>query len=105
MTNSGKCSPNSSASGTQTIREWLSVLLAISEQIGGGLTAVMGYQDNIKAQSSMRGIIMHSAKGVTGSKKANKPSTKKKSKKGTAKEPGTNSSSKAVKSVKGVKWI
>ena len=79
------------------------VLLAESYAFIKMLTVDMGLEDNIKQPNLMKGIITSSAEGVITMAQVNKPSTKKKSKKGMVKERGTNSSLKAVKSVKGVR--
>ena len=79
------------------------VLLAESYAFIKMLTVDMGLEDNIKQPNLMKGIITSSAEGVITMAQVNKPSTKKKSKKGTVRERGTSSSLKAVKSVKGVR--
>lgn len=104
MRNCGKLSRNTSGLGIQTLMELRDALLAAAQAFGRASIVGTELVDSTKRLSLMKETIMRSAKSATASKEASKPSTKKKSKKGTAKEHGTRSSSKAVKSVKGVKW-
>jgi len=59
--------------------------------------------DSTKEQNLMKGMCISSAENATITERENKPSTKKKSKRGTVKERGINSSLNRVKSVNGVK--
>ena len=103
MQNFGKYLASLSDSEILTGRELESVLLAILEQNGKGLTLDMASAGSIRRSNTMKGTYIVSVSVAMGLKVDSKPSTKKKSKKGTAKERGTNSSLKAVKSVKGVR--
>ena len=101
MKNFGKYLANLSALETLTEKELRSVSLAISEQIGKGLMRGMVLDVNIRPSSTMSKTFIFNASVAMVLKGATKLSTKKKLKKGTAKEPGTGLSSKAVKSAKG----
>lgn len=79
------------------------VLLVMHENFGGKWTAVMELEGNTRRPNMMKGTITFNAKGVTDLKEVSRRYTKKKLKKGMAKEPGISSSSKAGKSAKGVK--
>lgn len=104
MANYGKSLASISASGIQTEKEIVNALRVISEGIGQGSIVVTGWAASTNRQSLTPEITTHSVSVVMDLMAVNKPSTKKKSKKGTVKEPGTNLSLKAVRSVKGVKW-
>ncbi len=104
MPNSGRCSQNLSGLGIQTATELLSALLAASPMHGTVSTADMAYQDSTSLQGMMKKTITASAKSATDSRKENNTSTRRKLTKGTVKEPGINSCSKNIRSVKGVSW-
>ena len=103
MQNFGKYLVNLSDCETQIQTAMAYVSLVLQENFGGTWTADMVLEGSIKQPNTMKGIITFSVADAISTVLVNKPSTKKKSKKGTAKERGTNSSLKAVKSVKGVR--
>lgn len=103
MRNYGKSLASLSGLGIQTMMELCNALLASAPEYGQSSIAVMGLDGNIRQLSSMKEIIMLNAKAATALKEASKPSTKKKSKRSTAKVRGNNSSLKAVKRAKGAK--
>jgi hypothetical protein len=100
----GQYLANLSDSGILTSEDLVNVLPVLLEANGKGLMQVTALVGNINQPSSMKGTYILSVSAVMDLKEGNKRSTKKKSKKGTAKAHGKNLSSRAVKSVKGVKW-
>jgi len=103
MRNFGKRSRNLSALEIQIHKDFVNALLVLYESFGKKAIAVMVLADNINQPNIMKGITTFNAKNATASRAANKPSTKKKSKKGTAKEHGIKWSSPVIPSVKGVR--
>ena len=103
MQNFGKYSQNLSGFGTQTLMELHNVLLAAAPLHGKRLTVDTVLEGSTRPPNMTKETTMRNAKNAMVLKVANKPSIKKKSKKGTVKERGTSSSLKVVKSVKGVK--
>ena len=101
--NFGKYFQNIFVSGILTKKEIVNVLRALLKQIGNGSIVVTGWDASTNLQSLSPGTIMHNASVVMDLMVVSKPSTKKKSKRGTARVRGMNSSSRAVKSVRGVR--